>query len=210
MAKILYIKASPRGPRSHSVSVTDAFIESYKKRNPGDEVLTIDLDKRELPIFGATAVSAKYSVMHGQKQSGEEIAAWKVVESVIAEFKSADKYVIAVPMWNFGIPYKLKQYIDIIVQPGLTFSFSPESGYKGLVTNKPAFVSYARGGEYPSGSEASALDHQKSYFETILGFIGFTDIRSVIVEPTLMQGPEVAKSKQSVAIEEARRIALVF
>ena len=59
----------------------------------------------------------------------------------IAEhFKSADKYVFSLPMWNFGIPYKLKHFIDVLVQPGLTFSFSPETGYKGLVTGKPAVV----------------------------------------------------------------------
>ena len=23
-------------------------------------------------------------------------------------FKSADKYIVSLPMWNFGIPYKLK------------------------------------------------------------------------------------------------------
>jgi len=28
-------------------------------------------------------------------------------------------------MWNFGIPYKLKQWFDLIVQPGLTFGFDP-------------------------------------------------------------------------------------
>ena len=51
-------------------------------------------------------------------------------------------------MWNFGIPYILKHYIDLIVQPGLTFSFSPSEGYKGLVTGKPVTVVYARGGAY--------------------------------------------------------------
>lgn len=56
-------------------------------------------------------------------------------------------------MWNFGIPYRLKQYIDILVQPGYTFSYSPEQGYTGLV-NKPAAVVYARGGDYSSKEAA--------------------------------------------------------
>lgn len=38
MATILYIKASPRGERSHSVTVADAFVKAYSEANPGDVV----------------------------------------------------------------------------------------------------------------------------------------------------------------------------
>lgn len=48
----------------------------------------------------------------------------KNVEDVIEQFTAADKYLFSLPMWNFGIPYKLKHYIDVIVQPGYTFSFT--------------------------------------------------------------------------------------
>ncbi len=97
-------------------------------------------------------------------------------------------------MWNFGIPYKLKHYIDVLTQPGLTFSYSPSEGYKGLVTGKPAAVVYARGGSYPPGSGAEGMDFQKSYFETLLKFIGFTDIRPIVVEPTLADKGSVEKT----------------
>jgi len=43
-----------------------------------------------------------------------------------------------------------------------------------------------------------------------LGFIGLSDIRSVIVEPTLAGGADVAKQKQAKAIETAKRIAKAF
>ncbi len=103
-------------------------------------------------------------------------------------------------MWNFSIPYKLKHYIDVITQPGLTFIFSPESGYQGLVTGKPITVIYARGGEY-SSSETSAMDFQKTYMEMILGFIGFQDIKTVLVEPTLTD-PEATKERIILAAKE--------
>jgi len=76
------------------------------------------------------------------------------------------------------------------VQPGYTFSYSPETGYQGLVTGKPAACIYARGGAYPAGTPAEAMDLQKRYLEVILGFIGFTDFRPILVEPTLQLGPE--------------------
>ena len=209
MSKLLYIQASPRIERSYSIAVADAFVSAYKEANPKDEVITMNLFKKDLPSFDGLAVQAKYAILHGLKHTPEELAAWKKVEELIAEFKSADRYVMAVPMWNFGIPYRLKQYLDIIVQPGYTFSFSPKEGYKGLVLGKPIFVSYSRGGAYEKGSPAEAFDLQTKYFQLALGFIGFTDIRTLIVEPTLA-GPDVAKQKREEAISKAKEMARAF
>jgi hypothetical protein len=43
-------------------------------------------------------------------------------------------------MWNFGIPYKLKHWIDVITQPGLTFRFDPAQGYLPLLKDRPTVV----------------------------------------------------------------------
>lgn len=203
MSKVLYIQASPRGKRSHCIAVADRFLEEYRKRNPKDEITTLNVFDLTLPAFDGFAVQAKYSIMHGQKHSPEEAAAWKVVEKEIALFKSPDKYVFAVPMWNFGIPYRLKQYIDIIVQPTYTFTVS-DKGYEGLVKGKKAFVAYARGGEYPAGPMA-AYDHQKPYLELILGFMGITDVRSVVVEP-MLGAPDLAKKRHDEALVAAAKM----
>jgi FMN-dependent NADH-azoreductase len=210
MSKLLYIQASPRGERSRSVAVADAFVEAYRGAHPDDEIATLNVCTADLPPFDGLALQAKYTILHGKDHTPEELDAWKAVEAAIQQFKSADKYVFAVPMWNFGIPYRLKHYIDILVQPTYTFSFSPEEGYSGLVTGKPVFLAYARGGDYPEGTEAQAMDFQRKYLETILGFIGLTDIRSVIVQPTLMGGPDVAAQRQDEAIAKARQIATTF
>jgi FMN-dependent NADH-azoreductase len=113
-------------------------------------------------------------------------------------------------MWNFGIPYRLKQYIDIITQPGLTFSYDPEKGYTGLVTGKPVLFVLARGGEYPEGTPAVAFDHQTSYLKTIFAFMGFTDMSAILVEPTLMAGPEAAEKKVASLIEKTKEKAKNF
>lgn len=210
MAKLLYIKASPRGSWSESLKVTDAFVSSYRERNPKDEVLVLDVFKRDLMAFDGLAVTAKYAILHGGKPSKEEAAAWRGVEVLIEEFKSADKYVFAVPMWNFSIPYRLKQYMDILVQPTYTFSYSPQEGYKGLVTGRRALVVYARGGQYPAGSDAAGFDMQKPYMELILGFMGITDVKSIVLEPMLELGPQVATGKIAEQIDNARRLVAEF
>jgi len=210
MSRLLYIQASPRGQRSHSVAVTDAFIKAYEQKHPNDEIEILNVFDASIPDFDGLAVQAKYTILHGKSHSEAEQEVWKNVEQVIEQFTSADKYVLAVPMWNFSIPYRLKQYIDLLIQPGYTFSYSPEAGYQGLVSGKPMLVVYSRGGEYPPGSEAEAVDLQTRYIELIFGFIGFKDIRSVVVEPTLQGGPDVAGVKRQRAIEKVKEIAEVF
>ena len=210
MSKLLYIQASPRIQRSHSIAVADAFVGAYEQEHAGDEVVTLNLFEASIPNFDGLAVQAKYTILHGKSHSEEEQQAWKHVERVIEQFTSADKYVLAVPMWNFSIPYRLKQYIDILVQPGYTFSYSEDKGYEGLVTGKPLLAVYARGGEYPVGSEAEAFDFQTRYVELIFGFMGFKDMRSVVVEPTLQGGPDVAKTRVREVIDRAKEMAVNF
>ncbi|MHC4474220.1 MAG: FMN-dependent NADH-azoreductase [Planctomycetota bacterium] len=210
MSKILYVKASPRTGRSHSITVADAFIEAYRGLHSEDELEVIELFEKDLPKFDLAAATAKYKIMHGQDHSQEDREIWAEVVSVIDEFKSADKYVIAVPMWNFSIPYRLKQYIDIIVQPGQTFAVDESGNYQGLVTGKPVFIAYARGGEYASEQATQAYDFQTRYLELILGFMGLTDVCSVAVEPTLAAGPDLAKQRRSEAVEKAKQMAAEF
>jgi FMN-dependent NADH-azoreductase len=210
MDKILYIQASPRIERSYSIAVANAFIETYRALHPADEITTMNLFQKELPPFDGLTVQAKYTIMHGLEHTEEERKSWSTVEALIAEFKAADKYVLAVPMWNFSIPYRLKLYIDILVQPTYTFNVSDDGEYAGLVTGKPLFAVCSSGGEYPAGTPYEAYDFQTRYLKLILGFIGFTNIRLLTVGPTLNKGPAVAKEKRAQAIARAQKMAKTF
>lgn len=204
MSKLLYIESSPRKSRSKSIEVANAFLDAYREANSTDEVETLDLWKTDLPEFDGYTIDAKYQVLHGQDHDADQASAWSRVVEVCDAFKSADKYLISLPMWNFGVPYKLKHYIDVITQPGQTFSFDPATGYTGLVTGKPAVVVYARGGAY--GGDGSGMDHQKPYVEQMLGFFGFTDVHPVVIEPTLA-APDDVSATTSAAIEKAQSLA---
>ncbi len=210
MASMLYIESSPRKERSHSIEIAQTFIDEYQQSHPVDVINILDLWKIELPVFDGEVINAKYAILHGQKHTDKQKEAWSAVERVIKDFTSADKYLISLPMWNFGIPYKLKHYIDVLVQPGYTFSYSPTEGYKGLVTGKSAVLIYARGGAYGSGTGGEKLDMQKSYMETVLGFIGFSNIQSIVIEPTLKSTPEELEKIKDAAKEQAKTISRNF
>src|SRR5271154_147935 len=106
MAKLLHISSSPRGDRSASLTVARQFIEAYKAAHPGDTVETLDLWTAKLPEFDGPAQESKYAIMSGQKLTPEQEHAWVEIKRVVEHFKSFDKYIFSVPMWNFSIPYK--------------------------------------------------------------------------------------------------------
>ncbi len=204
MAKLLHIVGSPRGDRSASLTVAKDFIKAYKAKNPGDEIETLDLWMAELPEFDGATINAKYAVMHGETFTPDQETAWKAVVKIADHFKSADKFVFSLPMWNFGVPYKLKHYIDLLVQPGLVVAYE-NGNYKGLVTGKPAVAIYARGGAYGPGTGAEGYDAQSKYLKQILGFIGITDVRDIFVEPTAAKKDEALEAGTSKAKELAER-----
>jgi len=204
VSKLLYIQASPRGERSSSSDVANAYIDAFKAASADNTVTTLNIWDMNLPEFDGDRLNAKYSFLHGQNPSDTEASAWQEIVSITEQFKDADCYLFSVPMWNFSIPYKLKHYIDVITQPGLTFSFDPETGFFGLVTGKPVTAIYSRGGEY-SNAEAKGMDFQKPYLEMAMGFIGFREINSVLIEPTLAD-PDTVNN----AIDTAKQQAAVL
>ena len=186
MRKLLYIKASPRS-ESRSVAVADAYLAALKAKTANLQVDALDLWKAGLPEFDGNRADAKLTVFGGQSNTGSQKVLWDEITEIADRFKSADHYLFAVPMWNGGVPYKLKQYIDIIHQPGLTFGFSAETGYFGLLANKRATIVYTSGAfSMDLPSPAFGTDHQSTYLKAWLNQAGVTDIEVIRYQPTIL------------------------
>jgi FMN-dependent NADH-azoreductase len=210
MGTLLCITSSPRGEESYSQQVAEAFVEAHQASHADDTIDRLDLWEADLPAFDRDAAAGKYAIIRGAPAEAKQIAAWQAVERVIGRFKAADKYVFAVPMWNFGIPYVLKHYVDVVVQPGYTFAFDPESGYTGLMEGRPVLGIYAAGGRYDPGSDAEAMDFQRRYLESVFRFVGLGEPKSILVQPTLHGGAPGAQQALDRAVEEAKALAPTF
>ncbi len=208
MSKLLYIESSPRKTRSHSIEVTKAFLKEYENSNPKGVIEILDLWSLALPPFSGEVIDTKYRIMQGENVSEDKKLEWNEIIKLFNQFDSADKYVFSVPMWNFGIPYILKHYIDLITQPSLAWSFSPDEGYKGLVAGK-AVILYSSGGDYSVASGLGELDFQKKPLENWLSFIGLKDIETINIAPTLGSAEEVKEVIKRAKLE-ARDIANKF
>ena len=130
------------------------------------------------------------------------------VDIFFNRFNAAESYLFSVPMWNAGIPYVLKHYIDIITQPGLLFRLDPRLGYTGLLTGKKAAVIYTSAIYVPGASPAFGRDFHSTYFDDWLRFIGISDITTIRFQPTML-APD-AVGARAAATAQAYEVAKMF
>ena len=113
MTKLLFIKASPRSAGSKSNALAEAYLDALKQRHSDLAIDILDLAKDQIPEFDGNKVAAKMAVLAGEGPTGAAKTAWDEITEVANRFIAADRYLIATPMWNGGIPYRLKQFIDV-------------------------------------------------------------------------------------------------
>ena len=203
MKKIIYLEGSPRKKRSHSINIANEYLDKIRENDSSIEIKTLDLWSMDLPEFTGDMMDAKYAVINGTDPSDAQKNAWSKVTEIFNDFADADHYVFSVPMWNFNIPYKLKHFIDIVTQPGLSWSYTPDDGYKGLMGGRTATVIYASGDGYSEGTGFESYDLQKPYINLWLTFIGFDKIEKVITDRTLFEPEEAEKRASDVALKLA-------
>lgn len=200
MSKVLYIKANAKKEgESRTFRISDSFVEEYKKINPNDEIITLDLYKEGI----APLPEGQLAELHVPAPG---IGKDHPILKYAFQFLEADKYVIAEPFWNLSIPAILKAYIDYICVTGITFKYT-ETGPVGLCAGKKAVNITTRGGDY-SSEPAASYENGDKYLRTILGFLGITDFKTIagngldvigndveaIVEEAILSAKELAKS----------------
>jgi len=186
MSQLLHIAASPRGTASESLAVAESFLAVVRDAHPEIDVETWNLWDGSLPEFGPAAAAAKMAVFAGAEPTGEAGEAWAAATAAFDRFAAADHYLFSVPMWNHGIPYILKQFIDVVSQPGMVFRFDAERGYTGLLTGKSAVVIYTSA-VYGDGADVRfGVDFQAPYLNDWLRWAGVTDVQQVVFRPNLV------------------------
>lgn len=205
MTKLLHIIASPRGANSKSNALAATYVEVAKAKNPDLEIDVLDLFAEDLPAFDGDPAAAKMTFFGDGVMDASKQAAWDKVAEITNRFMSADHYVLGVPMWNGGVPYRLKHYIDIITQPGMLFGFDPERGYFGLLENKKATVITSSGVWAPGADAKYGTDFHSNYLEWWLQTIGVSDIDIVRYQPSLLTADPAAGYAKAEA--EAKELA---
>ena len=193
--RCLYIEASPRKDESASIAAAKTFLSELLRLHNTMAIDTLNLWDTDLPEFNGETIAAKYAKLAGRAMTPEEAAAWEQIGKIVERLKTCDALVVATPMWNFGIPYKLKHWIDLITQPGLTFSFDRVEGYLPLLQPRPTLVILSSAGDYAEGPSRGRPDLASPYLREAFKFIGLRDVQIALVGPTVGLTEQVTSAR---------------
>ncbi len=173
MSTLLDINSSPMGDASISRHLTREFVDNWRLAHPDGKVVYRDLTTTQIPPVSAAWIAAIHTPDDVQTPAQQELLT--LSNTLVAELKAADEYVLGVPMHNFGVPSSLKLWIDQIARVGKTFSYGTGAPV-GLLTGKKATFFIASGGEYGPGSAMASWNFVEPYLRTVFGFLGVSDI----------------------------------
>jgi len=183
MPTLLHINASPR-PRgeSRSIRVADALLEGWRDAHTRGEVVDMNLFEHDLPMADATGANTRIHQFMGQTLAGEEKHRFEHFMRFIDPLMQCDALVITTPMWNFSLPWKLKQWLDTVIQARVTFEYTAE-GPRGLVPCARAAIVGSRGGMYPDdGDPRQTMDFLTPYLRAALRWIGVDDVATCFAD----------------------------
>jgi FMN-dependent NADH-azoreductase len=149
MSTLLKIDVSTRGHLSISRKLSSLFLEQWREAHADCAVIERDIAATDLPFLEFPWIIA--NLTRSSTRTEQQEALLVPSDELIAELQKADEYVIATPMYNFGIPAKLKAYVDHIVRSGLTFTMNADGSYTGLLSGKKATVIIASAGRIRTG-----------------------------------------------------------
>jgi FMN-dependent NADH-azoreductase len=199
MSHLLYVEASPMKAASTSSAVAGAWLEAYREAHPADTVDTLNVWDLDLPPFDADMIAAKFAVLRAQNATPPQQALWARAVALSQRFNAANQYLFSLPMWNFGIPYRLKHFIDVVTLPGQNWSWSRQAGYQALLPGKRATLVYSSAGAYPLPPDEDESDFQKPYMRRWLRFLDIAVDAEISAAPTLVAPEELAAVKSAAA-----------
>jgi len=185
--KILQINASARSAGANSSRLADAITARLVAAHPGAQVELRDLAVNPHPVLDEPALAALFTP--ADQRTSEQAARVALDDALIAQVQSVDAIVLGVPMYNFGVPVQLKAWIDAIARAGVTFRYT-EKGPEGLIKGKKVYVALARGGLYRGTPD----DSQVPFLQSVLAFLGMTDVEFIYAEGLAMGAESAAKA----------------
>jgi FMN-dependent NADH-azoreductase len=183
---LLRIDASARVEGSITRQLADRLVDDLHGRIPAMTVTRRDV-AQGLPFVDDAWVDANLTDPGARDASQREALAGS--DALVAEVMAADVWVIATPIYNFGVPASLKAWIDQIARARLTFRYT-EQGPQGLLTGKKVYILTATGGT----EVGSAIDFATPWLRFVLGFLGITDIELIAADRGMMRGDAAGKA----------------
>ena len=200
---ILQIHSSARAEGSHSTRLVRQIVERLQASlpDPAQAAITVrDLGRTPHPELNEATLQALFTPP--EQRTPAQAARVALDDALITELQAADVVVLGVPMYNFGVPAPLKNWIDAISRAKVTFQYTA-NGPEGLLKGKKVVIALTRGGQYRN----TPADTQVPYLKTVLSFLGMSDIQLVYAEGLAM-GPEAEQQALASARSQIEALAI--
>jgi FMN-dependent NADH-azoreductase len=173
------LDASINPANSASRAIADIVESEWLAGHPDDgTVVRRDLGTEPLPADAWTS-ALRASWTPEDARTPEQRAAIALAQSQAEELRAADAALLAVPLYNFGIPQHVKAWIDVVVA-------GARSADEKLLAGKPAVLVVVRGGAYGAGTPREGWDHSTGYLRRIIADVWGADLTIVEREFTLV------------------------
>lgn len=184
MSTILHLDASVRGERSLSRRLSRGFVEAWLAQAPDTRVLRRDLAAVPPPYVDQAWIAAAFTLADARTAEMNDLLA--ASDELIGELEAADVIVLGTPMYNYGMPARLKAWVDQVVRVGRTFSFDLARGDFPLepILSGKALVLLTSTGEFgfETGGVRDGMDHLSTHVATVQGYLGARDMYHVGIE----------------------------
>ena len=114
MTTLLRVDASVRVEGSVSRALADSAQAAWETEHPGTTVVRRDLGLEPLPA-DVWPAAASAMLAGGVDLAPRQRAAQALATSLADELIAADAALIAVPLYNWGIPQHVKTWIDMLL-----------------------------------------------------------------------------------------------
>ena len=172
------LDASINPANSASHAIADIVESEWLAANPDGTVVRRDLGTEPLPADAWTgALRASWTPEAARTQ--EQTAAIALAAGLAEELRAADAVLLAVPLYNFGIPQHVKTWIDVVLA-------GAKSADEALLAGKPTVLVVVRGGAYGAGTPREGWDHSTGYLRRIVADVWGADLTIVEREFTLV------------------------
>jgi len=178
--RVLRVDASARVEGSITRQLADRLIEGMMERLPDLSLCRRDV-AQGLPFVDAAWVNANLTDPDARSIAQRQALAGS--DALVAEVMGADVWVVATPLYNFGVPASLKAWIDQIARARLTFRYT-DQGPEGLLSGKKVYILTATGGT----EVASAIDFATPWLRFVLNFLGISDVEVIAADRGMMRG----------------------
>lgn len=172
------LDASIRQEGSVTRAVANTLETALVEERPDVTITRRDIGLSPLPST-AWSLSSGASYLPVDQRTVEQQQAIAIAAELADELETADAYIFAVPLYNWGVSQHFKTWVDIVLTDP---RFGPR---KSLIAGRPATLIVARGGGYGPGTPREGWDHATPWMQRILSDVWELDLRVVEVELTL-------------------------